>query len=150
MKGKIASIIFLLAVPVLAIGDSFGGKGQGGIVIKDNAKVYQKSKGATVKTELNLGNAVAGTTLSLFQSGTSWMYDEKNGRVRVTFFVSGNKGKMIGGWMNPNDLSKFTFDGSCGDNSSPLAVKGFSRRWNPCFQEARDQKIQQLKEEEIL
>jgi len=139
---------FLLSSMVFAAGA--GGKGQGAIVIRDDAPVYKKSDGDEIAWKLQRGDSVAAyggsVTSSMFGGGDAmYIFDEKSGRVRVVYFQGEQKGMNKIGWMNPPDLSRFTYDGSCERGASPFATKGFSVRWNACFHEARDSKLEELK-----
>jgi hypothetical protein len=128
----------LLAFPAL----SAGPRGQGAVVIHDDAPIYAGSKGDKVEWKLKRGDAVAGYTSGF---PPTYLLDEVDGRVHVLYFSGEQKGMSKTAWMDPKDLSRFTYDGSCQSNGSPLAVKGFSQRWNACFEEARDNKLDGLR-----
>jgi hypothetical protein len=117
-------------------------KGQGAVVLRDDAPVYADSKGDKVEWKLKRGDAVAGYTADF---PPKFMLDEVNGRVHVTYFAGEQKGMNKTAWMDPKDLSRFTYDGSCQHNGSPFTTKGFSLRWNACFEEARDNKLDALR-----
>lgn len=136
----------LIATAVaLAVGGSE--KGQGAIVIRDDAPVYDRPAGDEVVYRLRRGDAVAGNmgAAAAFggASGGSCMFDEKQGRLHVSYLPDGKK-MARDGWMNPSDLSKFTHE-ACGRTCSPFMVKNFTHRWNACFEEARDNKLDQLR-----
>lgn len=133
-------VISALLVPTLILGQARGGKGQGAIVTRDEAPVYESSKGDKMEGKLNRGDAVAGFTANGILA-PKYLLDEVHGRVHILYFRGEQKGMSRTAWMDPKDLSRFTYDGSCETNASPLAVKGFSQRWNACFEEARDTKL---------
>lgn len=138
MRATLAALsVTLLTLPAFA-----AGRGQGAVVLRDDAPVYAESKGDKVEWKLKRGDAVAGYTSGL---APTYLLDEVNGRVHVLYFAGEQKGMSKTAWMDPKDLSRFTFDGSCQSNGSPLAVKGFSQRWNACFEEARDNKLDALR-----
>ncbi len=134
-----------LASPLLAA----GGRGQGAIVIRDDAPVYADSRGDKVEWKLKRGDAVAGYMTEVLH--VTWQLDEVDGRVHVFYFkATEQKGAFVDrtAWMDPKDLSRFTYDGSCGPRNypgAPYSVKGFgNKQWNPCFEEARDAKLDVL------
>ncbi len=128
-----------------ALTPAFAGKGQGAIVIHAGAPVYARADGDKIEYTMKRGEAVAGYTGSIMSTDT-YQFDEVKGRWHVLYFQEGKKFSRTA-WMNPKDLARFSYDGSCQDRSSPLAVKGLSQRWNPCFVEARDAKLEQLQPE---
>jgi hypothetical protein len=65
--------------------------------------------------------------------------------VHVAYFLGKQNAMNRTGWMDPKDLSRFTYDGSCQGNASAFETKGFSVRWNACFEEARDTKLDMLR-----
>ena len=136
-----SAALFFVALPAPA---ERVGKGQGAIVIRDDAPVYESSKGPAVEWKLKRGDAVAGYTSNGILPPL-FLIDEVNGRAHVMSYRGEAKGMNRTGWMDPKDLSRFTYDGSCGSNGTPLAVKGFSTRWNACFEEGRDTKLDQLR-----
>jgi hypothetical protein len=139
MRKTLAALcLTLFAFPALAAGP----RGQGAVVIRDDAPIYAASKGDKIEWKLKRGDAVAGYMSGL---APTYLLDEVNGRVHVLYFAGEQKGISKTAWMDPKDLSRFTYDGSCQSNGSPLAVKGFSQRWNACFEEARDNKLEGLR-----
>jgi hypothetical protein len=139
MKEVLAILLF---APSLLLAQGRGGKGQGAIVLRDDAPVYAHSKGDEVEWKMKRGDAVAGITSDL---KTKWLFDEVDGRLHCMYFRGEQKGLSRSGWMDPKDLSRFTYDGSCQSSGSPLTTKGFSTRWNACFEEGRDNKLDLLK-----
>jgi len=119
-----------------------GKKAQGAIVIRDGAAVYKESEGDEVVTTLDRGDAVAG----VHREAIVWVYEfvEKDDRVQVIFPKEGKK-KPISGWMDPDDLSTFTYDCGCEPECMPWSASFGQTRWNPCFQEARDEKLDRLR-----
>ncbi len=142
MKWSALPVMVLSAATVLAQGR--GGKGQGAIVIRDEAPVYVSSKGPAVEWKMKRGDAVAGYMANGILP-PRFLLDEVDGRVHVAYFRGEVKGMNKTGWMDPKDLSRFTYDGSCAGNASPFDTKGFSLRWNACFQEGRDNKLDLLR-----
>jgi hypothetical protein len=147
MRSKLAALcLTLLAPPLLAD----GGRGQGAIVVRDDTPVYADSKGDKIEWKLKRGDAVAGYMAQMLH--VTWQLDEVDGRVHVFYFkATEQKGSFVDrtAWMDPKDLSRFTYDGSCGPKAAPggpYSVKGFgSKQWNPCFEEARDTKLDALR-----
>ena len=144
MRTPAAPAILFLVLAAPAFAQPRAGKGQGAIVIHDGAPVYANSKGDKVEWKLKRGDAIAGYTANGILA-PSYLLDEVDGRVHVLYFQGEQKGMTHTAWMDPKDLSRFTYDGSCQDRASPLAVKGFSQRWNACFEEARDTKLDLLR-----
>ena len=116
-------------------------------MIRDDAPVYADSKGDKVEWKLKRGDAVAGYMMQFLKP--IYQLDEVDGRVHVLYFKAAEqKGSFTDrtAWMDPKDLSRFTYDGSCGPNGSPFVVKGFgSKQWNACFAEAMDNKLDLLR-----
>ena len=141
--------LFLILGPVAVCEGQ--GKGDGGIVVRDAAPVYRGSTGDKVEATLNRGDAVAGiTTEGVF--GQHFQFEEEDGRIHVLYFRSGTPvegGPYYTAWMNPGDLSRFTYDCGCdrGDkpNCSPTSSRWLKSRWNTCYLEARDTKLAQLR-----
>lgn len=134
----------VLSSPVLA-----SGRGQGGCVIHDLAPVYAKSEGEKTEAQGQLGDCMAGiTTRGIL--GNEFVFEKENGRVHVAYFTNKEqKGIYRTAWMNPADLSTFTYE--CGCGSSKKHREGctpfqgiMSFEWNPCFTEARDKKLEEL------
>lgn len=133
-------------IPSLAFAQ---GRGQGGIVLRDDAIVYVHSDGNEVEWKLKRGDAVAGITMDSLTGRLTYQFDEVKGRLHVMYFQGEQKGFNRTAWMDPKDLAKFLYDGGCGQTrgvASPIAMKGFSARWNACFEEGRDGKLEVLRE----
>ena len=135
----------ILAVALLLIATQApaAGRGQGAIVLRDNAPVYVHSDGPDIEWKMKRGDAVCGMTSNGILAPT-YLFDEVNGRYHVVYFQGEQKGMSTSGWMDPKDLAKFTYDGGCQQGGSPVAMKGFSQRWNACFEEGRDNKLEVL------
>ena len=125
---------------------------QGAIVVHDRAPVYATSKDASAVIKLHRGDAVSGyNRRDLFLSG-NYFFEKANGRLRVTYLVGSPRGTRRFGWMDPQDLSRFTYDGACSSDAGPFAstvleaplsesVHHPTLRWNSCFEEARDRAL---------
>jgi len=143
MKTTLAALsLTLLTFPALS-----AERGQGAIVMRDDASVYAGSKGDKVERKLGRGDAVA---IRVFWSRlSSWesniWYDEVDGRVQVLPFPNAEqKGASSGGWMDPKDLSRFTLPGIC-EPSSPHPTPFSTQWWDLCFREAREKKLDSLR-----
>jgi len=126
------------------------GKGQGALVNRDGAPVYQTAEASSPVVVLNRGKAVSAISGNIILK-PDYRFDEgEGGRVRVNYFATADdRGKFQIGFMDPHDLSKFTYDCGCRKDAgdcSPFDTRGlkFSFSWNVCFQEARDAKLDQL------
>jgi hypothetical protein len=118
-----------------------GKKAQGAIVLRDDAPVYKEKGTAEVWKTLKRGASVAG----LHREAIVFVYEfvEEAGRVRV-IFPNPDSSKPFSGWMDPADLSMFTYDCGCESNCMPWAAGFGPSRWNLCFKEARDAKMERL------
>ena len=129
-----------------AEGVSAQGRGEAAIVAHDEAPVYKKSKGEQVEARLTKGDAVAGITPGT-SIGTTWEFEERDGRVRGIYFP-GNTRLNRDAWMDPAHLSRFYYDLTCSD-MGPMSMKmklvTARTRWNACFKEARDAKLDELR-----
>lgn len=141
MTHRVPSLL-LAAACFLSLQLHAAGRGQGAIVLRDDAPVYARSEGKEIEWKLKRGDAVAGWTGGLTPD---FLFDEVKGRLHVLYFQGEQKGISKTAWMDPNDLAKFTYDGGCQANASPLTVKGLSQRWNACFEEGRDNKLEVLR-----
>src|SRR5258708_15161150 len=126
------------------------GKGQGALVNRDGAPVYQTADASDPVVVLNRGKAVSAISGNIVLK-PDYRFDEaESGRVRVNYFATADdRGKFQIGFMDPHDLSKFTYECGCRKDArdcSPFDTRGlkFSFSWNVCFQEARDAKLEQL------
>ena len=119
-----------------------GKKAEGGVVLRDDAPVYEKKDSAEVWKTLKRGAAVAGLHR---EAKIVWTYEfvEENGRVQVVF-PNPESSKPFSGWMDPLDISTFAYDCGCESNCMPWAAGFGPSRWNPCYKEARDAKLERL------
>ena len=152
MKTASAIVCVILICTTSALADRNTGKGQGAIVIADEAPVYKDSTGDTLAyflgeegrtKKLVRGDVVGGVTITL-RSVDSYQFHDAKGRVQVLVL---NKGNLVNGWMNPSDLSYFTYECGCGlanAKCSPHVLERFHWRWNICFEEARDKKLAEM------
>lgn len=136
-----------LAVPAAAqlpFGEEsgHGKKAQGAIVIRDGAPVYKDKSTTDVKRTFKRGECVAGLHREMIVF--SYEFVEENGRVRV-IYPKPDSSKPDDGWMDPMDLAMFTYDCGCESNCMPWAASLGPTRWNLCYQEARDNKLDRLK-----
>lgn len=124
-------------------------KGEGGCSITQNAPIYSNSKSNDVVGTVDVGDCIAGITMLGWGMGpTEPRFDEENGRVHVAFLPDKKSNAyQRQGWMNPGDLTKFTYECGCGgtrltgETCSPFASQGILNIvFNTCFKEARDKK----------
>ena len=142
------SVLFVIPVVLEA-----AGKGQGGCVIRDEAAVYDGSKGDKIDKvlgKLKLHQCVVGiTTRGIL--GNEFVFERNDGRVHIAAFAEKvEKGMYRTAWMDPADLSLFTFECGCGSSKKSreecTPFQGvINYEWNPCFLEARDKKQSELK-----
>ncbi len=123
--------------------------GEGMLVIVNDARIYQRSDGDTVKLRAPLGASLANATGGILGVPMSYQPEEKDGRVHVVFLrpPRGSGGPTIDtGWMNPSDVARFTYDCSCEPTRChPALQKGLSiAGWNTCFASARDKRRSEL------
>lgn len=135
-----------------SVGTGFAqGRGDGGIVIRDGAAIYSGSTGDKVRKTVARGASVAGATTSFL--GPHYQFEEKDGRLHVFFFDNPTDvGFGAYGWIDKADVSTFLYDCGCdrtneGKECRPYSSKVFKSTWNPCYMEARDKKLQELKAE---
>jgi hypothetical protein len=133
-----------------SVGTSFAqGRGEGGIVIRDGAAIYSGSTGSKIRRTVARGDSLAGATTSFL--GTHYQFEEKDGRLHVFFFDNPTDvGFGAYGWIDKADVSTFLYDCGCdrtneGKECRPYSSKVFKSTWNPCYKEARDKKLQELK-----
>jgi hypothetical protein len=141
----------LVVEPVTFIGVG----GHGAIVIRDYAPVYQSSEGEATVTTLMRENAVTafncGAIFGSFADLHS--FKEADGRLRVAYLAGSPRGTRRFGWMDPRDLSQFSYAGSCAVGAGPFSEDYFDnplghgppQRWNACFEAARDAKLAALR-----
>ena len=120
-----------------------GKRAQGAIVIHNGAKVYESKSSMEVTHTFKRGEAVAGWHReALF---IVYEFDEQNGREQVRY-PNRDSSKPSTGWMDPEDLSTFTYDCGCEVQCVPFRSSFGPAKWNPCFEEARDEKLDKLRE----
>jgi hypothetical protein len=129
-------------------------KGEAGIALEDTP-IYPHPDSLEAGSSLKKGQpvgALRSVGLKLLGLG-QYIFDEKNGRVQVTYFPAEEdptRGKFYNGWVDPAKLAKFYYDCSCGaskDDCDPIVTRGFrfSFTWNSCFNEAWERKAAELK-----
>lgn len=141
----ISAAMIISSVPAYA-----AGRGQGGCSIRDDAPVYDHSTGDKIVAKVKLHECVTGiTTRGVL--GNEFVFEREDGRVHVAAFKNKEeKGMYVTAWMDPADLSIFTFECGCGTGKKArqecTPFQGvFSKEWNPCFLEAREKKKAELK-----
>lgn len=126
------------------------GRGQGAIVIRDDAPVYASDNGDKTEAKASRGYSVAGITV-IMATVKSYMAETENGRAHILYLKGSSEKNALRrrAWMNPDDLAFFTYECGCGEKKEPCApvvtAGWISERWNPCFVEARDKKLAELK-----
>lgn len=124
-------------------------RGEGGCSITPNAPIYFSSRSQEVVGTVDVGYCVNGITMLGWGMGaTEPIFDEENGRVHVAFLPNKEKNAWQSqGWMNPADLTKFTYECGCGgsrqtnETCTPFSQSGILNIvYNTCFKEARDKK----------
>ena len=105
--------IALLVGAATASGDTTG-RGEGGIVIADDVPIYSSSDGNKKIATCVKGDVVAAIASLL---AGEFVFSEKHGRVQVKFFPNMEQvGIPWDGWIDPKQLSKFSYDCSCSVN----------------------------------
>jgi len=145
--GIILSALFVsIASPLAA---ETQGKGEGAIVTADNVPVYSSSDGDRKVAVSVRGDVVAAESSVLARD---FYFVEKDGRVGVMYFDNVEQvGLPKHGWMDPHQLSKFSYDCGCDKACLPTRTRGLrgkftmSSEWNTCFAEARDAQLAALK-----
>lgn len=139
------STILLMLSAVVTQPATAAGRGDGACIISSVAPIYNKAKGDKTIGKAEFGDCLAGiTTRGIL--GPEYTFEEEDGRVHVAYFPKKEqKGLYFTAWMNPEDLSRFTYE--CGCGSSKKAKEEctpftgvFSFTYNTCFKEARDKK----------
>ncbi len=142
---------FLLSIGALAsaLPASGQGKGEGAIVLRDNAPVYRGSTGDKTEATLQRGDFVAGVTTAGL-AGKHYEFEEDDGRVHVAYFrPPKTEGTLWTAWMDPADLATFLYDCGCDRKSKgecrPYNAEFMTWKWNACFKEARNNKLAELR-----
>jgi hypothetical protein len=145
----VASLALFLGVTT-ASGDTTG-RGEGGIVIADDVPIYSSSDGNKMIATSVKGDVVAALSSILARD---FVFSEKNGRVQVKFFPNVEQvGLPWDGWIDPKQLSRFSYDCSCSVNEgcNPTRTRGLrgkltmNSEWNTCFKEAFNAHLAELK-----
>lgn len=143
----------LVSVLLLGASLSYGqsrdtGKGQGAIVIRQDAPFYKNSRGPAIHGKMDKGEPVGGVQ-TLARMVESYQFEEEHGRAHV--LALGTSGYSYLGWMDPADLSPyFTYECGCELKDAKCSPHVFvggvgKKKWNICFEEARDRKLAELK-----
>lgn len=150
-------VFVVLANAIVMVSAMAADKGEGGCVITPNAPIYSDSKSDKVIATTAIGDCVAGITMLGWGMGaTEPRFDEDNGRVHVAFLADKERNPWQSqGWMNPGDLTKFTYECGCGgsrrtnETCTPFSSAGIVNIvYNTCFKEARDKKIAEVLKQE--
>ncbi len=150
-KLALATSFWVLCSATLAVAQNRStgtGKGQGAIVIHENALLYKDSQGEAAYGKLDMWEAVGGVQ-TWAKTVLSYQFEEADGRAHV--FALGTSGVMYKGWIDSAHLSSyFTYECGCGMADAVCAPHMTARsgwKWNLCFTEARDRKLAELKNE---
>jgi hypothetical protein len=143
MGGLVKAVTGVLVLAVAApAGAQFGlldgssrSKAQGGIVLRDDAPVYESKSSMEVKRTFDRGDVVVG----LHKEMISYEYElfRENGRYRVGW-PKKDSARLASGWMDTDDVVGFVYDCGCENDCIPLKASFKRAEWNPCFQEAAD------------
>ncbi len=145
----IALTNFIIFLTMVSSSSMAAGKGEGGCSVTPNAPIYYSSKSDQVIGTVDVGDCVAGITMLGWGMGaTEARFDEEDGRVHVGFLPDKKQNAWQSqGWMNPKDLTKFTYECGCGgsrksnETCTPYSAAGIVNIvYNTCFKEARDMK----------
>ena len=87
--------------------------GEAAIVLRDDAPIFEESDEPDIADSATKGEIVAYFTGSL--GSPTFMMTERDGRVKVLYLRGDNPQwkRFEAGWMNPGDLSSFTYDCEC-------------------------------------
>jgi len=121
-----------------------GKRAQGAIVVRNDAPVYKDKASMEVKAKLKRGTSVVGMHMEA-KIVVQYELVEENGRYRV-MWPNPDSSKPFSGWMDPEDLAAFTYDCGCEDNCMPWRAKFGPSQWNLCYKEARDEKLEKLRD----
>lgn len=130
-----AALSLLAALPARA---QRSGLGEGAVVSRDGAVLYDDDHSDERVRELSRGEFVVGCTVEFLGEFTYGRFDEDEGRWRVTW-VDPQRGKWDHGWMDPDDLATFTYR-CCKFACTPFEKRG----WERCFREAAEAKWAEL------
>ncbi len=142
---RLTVIVFSVTTIIASAPGYAAGQGQGGCSVRDDAPMYDKSTGDRIVGKVKLHECVTGiTTRGVL--GNEFVFERQDGRVHVAAFKNKEeKGMYETAWMDPADLSIFTFECGCGTGKNAqkecTPFQGLvSKEWNLCFLEARDKK----------
>jgi hypothetical protein len=152
----LVSSMIVLAIFSTTIPATAAGRGDGGCIIHSKAPLYKHSTGEQLIAIGNIGDCVVGITVRAgFIFGSEYTFEEENGRVHVTFLPDPDeKGMELLGWMNPDDLARFTYECGCGslkserEQCTPFTTSSLfplTHIYNACFKEARDKKRAEMR-----
>lgn len=115
-------------------------KGEGAVVIRDDAPGYESKSSTKVKRTFKRGEAVAG----FHKVAIAVMYEffEENGRVRV-LYPKQDSARMEDAWMDPDDLLTFIYD-CCDSECIPVKASFKRAEWNPCFKDGMNKALAHL------
>lgn len=115
--------------------------GEAAIVIRDDAPIFEESDEPDIADSATKGETVAYFTGSI--GSPTFMMTERDGRVKVLYLRGDDpQWKMFEvGWMNPGDLSSFTYDCECSRakgctplTDHPSRFRAFS--WTVCLKQS--------------
>lgn len=115
--------------------------GEAAIVIREGAQIFEESDEPDIADSATKGEIVAYFTGSI--GSPNFMMTERDGRVKVLYLRGDDpQWKMFEiGWMNPADLSSFTYDCECSRvkgctplTDHPSRFRAFS--WTPCLKQS--------------
>jgi hypothetical protein len=142
--GRIGMLVLGLVAAAAAGLAQESGTREGAIAIRDDAPVFSSAKGDKVEAKLKRGDAVAFVKFGLSRR---WLPEEVNGRLHVCYLRGEPRRSAHTAWMDPNDLSRFTYELRCRNNLSPVITGTLfsADRWSECFERARDAKWEVLR-----
>ncbi len=114
-------------------------RGEGGLVIVDNAVIYRDSTGQKIAAKAMKGQFLGGVTargLKQFE----YRFARDSGRVQVLYFEGGKpEGLPKPGWIDAAAIKEFSFDCSCASDCNPGEKVSFLKdRWSSCFKAAAE------------
>ena len=146
-SARLSIPLALLLLPALGAGPARaqrGGLGEGAVVVRDGAVLYDDDHTDERVRELSRGEFVVGCTVEFLGEFTYGRFDEDEGRWRVTW-VDPESGSWDHGWMDPDDLATFTY------RCCKFACVPFEKRaWEPCFRKAAEEKRAELEGKKVV
>lgn len=138
---RCALAIVAVTVTLVPVTSRAAQLGEAAIVLHDNAPIYEASDEPDIADHATKGEIVAYITGSI--ASPTFMKSENNGRVKVMYLRGDDPDwKMYHqGWMNPTDLSDFTYDCECSHTKgcTPLTDHPFRFRafaWVVCLRQS--------------